>query len=194
LQVSLSTENVRSEEDETSRYETLYQIPKYKDRIVISTQSQIRPEINFWLWEQDQLPDLWESMLNQIELSQSKIHADVYEAILSRAGEQDLEQAKLLAEDMRDRVSTLQELSPALYEFYIYYYLHRQQPERSAVWNGLYANYVKHNPGVNQKFYELHTKLNKSKLQQVEERVETIIRKTDWGLLKIKDLPDDIKS
>jgi len=172
--------------DEVSRYFAIANISKYQNKIVRETKG-VRPEINLWLYKKTGNPDNWESMVNGVEMAES-VHRDVYTVMMAKAANSSMQEAKKIADLILSGTEFLNDLPPEVFEFYVLYYLKAGADFKSAVWHGLYAEYVKNNPGINIQYFKSHRKMNNTKLKEAQDLVDSIVFDTDWMGLKISNL------
>lgn len=187
LENSVIAQNVKRKDDEISRYTTVANISKYQDKIVGET-TGVRPEINLWLYQKTGNHDYWESMMNGVDMS-DKIHQDVYTVMMAEIAPRDVDKAKEIADLMLSRTDYLNDLSPEIYEFYVHYYLQVGDGFKSAIWYGLYAEYIKENPGINSEYYGRNLKMKVNKIKKAQDIVDSLVLKTNWAGLKIQEIP-----
>lgn len=185
LENAVLAQSSRRKSDEVSRYVAIANISDYQNKIVRETKG-IRPEINLWLYKKTGNTDHWESMVNGVAMTES-VHRDVYFVMMADASSRSMDEAKKIADLQLARTELLNELNPDVFEFYVRYYINKEDNFRAAVWYGLYAEYVENNPGINNQYFKLHEKMNKSKLDDAQKLVDSIVFDTDWMGLKIKD-------
>jgi hypothetical protein len=185
LENSVLAQSSRKKSDEVSRYFTITNISDYQNKIVRETKG-IRPEINLWLYKKTGNTDHWESMVNGVALIDS-VHRDIYFVMMADASSRSMDEAKKIADLQLARTELLNELNPDVFEFYVRYYIHKGENFRAAVWYGLYAEYVENTPGINNQYFKLHEKMNKSKLDDAQKLVDSIVFDTNWMGLKVKD-------
>jgi hypothetical protein len=176
--------------DEVSRYYTIANIPKYQNKIVKETKG-IRPEINLWLYQKTGDKDYWESMVNGVDMTEN-VHHDVYTVMMAEAATRSMEEAKEIADLLLDRTEFLNDLTPEVFEFYIMYYSKKKDNFKSAVWHGLYTEFVKENPGINNIYFKSHGHMKNSTLVDAQKLVDSIIFDADWMGLKINDIKKEI--
>jgi hypothetical protein len=186
LENAVLAQSARRKSDEISRYYTIAHISDYQNKIIKETKG-IRPEINLWLYKKTGNADYWESMLNGVELAQS-VHKDVYTVMMAEAASRSMDESKEIADVVRGSTEFLNDLPPEVFEFYVLYYSKNGDNFKSAVWHGLYAEYVNKNPGINTHYFTSHGKMKNSKLNKAQKLVDSIIFDADWMGLKIKDL------
>jgi hypothetical protein len=190
LENAVLAQSARKKSDEVSRFYAIANIPNYQNKIVKQTKG-VRPEINLWLYKKTGNTDYWESMLNGVDMTDN-VHHDVYTVMMADAATRSMDEAKKIADLMLTRTEFLNDLTPEVFEFYILYYVKNQENFKSAVWHGLYAEYVKRNPGINVKYFKSHGNMKNSTLDDAQDIVDNIVFDTDWMGLKIKDLGDVI--
>jgi hypothetical protein len=185
LENAVLAQSARKKSDEVSRFLTIANIPTYQNKIVKETKG-VRPEINLWLYKKTRNPDYWESMVNGVEMAEN-VHRDVYTVMMAEAATRNIVEAKEIADLLLGRTEFLNDLTPEVFEFYILYYVKNGDDFKSAVWHGLYAEYVNKNPGINTQYFKSHRKMKNSKLQDAQKLVDSIVFDTDWMGLKVKD-------
>ncbi|MDP5030135.1 DUF2989 domain-containing protein [Paraglaciecola sp.] len=190
LENSVIAQNVKRKDDEISRFTTLANISSYQDKIVRDTKG-VRPEINLWLYQKTGNPDYWESMVNGVDMA-DKVHPDVYTVMMADVAPRSMDKAKEIADLMLSRTDFLNDLSPEVYEFYVYYYLDSGDNFKSAIWYGLFAEYIKQNPGINSEYYGRHLKMKVNRIKKAQDIVDALVLKTNWTGLKIKDIPNGL--
>jgi hypothetical protein len=116
------------------------------------------------------------------------VHNDVYTVMMAEAGNRSIDDAKKIADLLLGRTEFLNDLPPEVFELYVLYYLKIGDNFKSAVWNGLYAEYVKNNPGINIHYFKSHKKMQDFTLNKAQKLVDSIIFATDWMGLKVSDL------
>ncbi|MCF2948573.1 DUF2989 domain-containing protein [Paraglaciecola aquimarina] len=172
--------------DEVSRFATIANIPRYQDKIVKETKG-VRPEINLWLYKKTGNRDYWESMINGVDMAKS-VHQDVFIVMMAEAASNNIEEAKKIADSLLRRTELLNQLSPEVFKFYITYFLNHGDEFKSAVWHGLYAEYVENKPGINTQYFQFHKKMKSSTLEDAQELVDSIVFDTNWLGSTIKDI------
>lgn len=187
LHNSVAAKSRRNKSDEISRYETISRISHFQDKLVNETRG-VRPEINLWLYKRNGDPDKWESMLNGVKVA-SKVHPDVYLAMMANAAMGSIDKAKGIADELKVKSRYLNSMPPELYEFYITYYLQEGQPFKSAVWQGLYAHYLKQNSGINEEYFKRYEKMSAVRLGEAKGLVSRILFTSSWAELEYTDLP-----
>ncbi|MFT6779655.1 MAG: hypothetical protein ACJAV1_003598 [Paraglaciecola sp.] len=190
LDNTILAQSVRRKSDEVSRFYAVANISDYQNKIVRETKG-IRPEINLWRYTKTGNTDYWESMVNGVDMAEH-VHNDVYTAMMAEAGNSGIDEAKKIADLLLDRTEFLNDLPPEVFELYVLYYLESGDDFKSAVWNGLYAEYVKNNPGINIHYFKSYKKMQNSTLDKAQKLVDSIIFDTDWIGLKISELKNVI--
>jgi hypothetical protein len=186
LENAVLAQSVRRKSDEVSRFYAIANIPDYQNKIVKETKG-VRPEINLWLYTKTGNPDNWESMVNGVGMAEN-VHNDVYTAMMAEAGNRSIDKAKEIADLLLGRTEFLNDLPPEVFEFYVLYYLKSGDNFKSAVWHGLYAEYVKNNPGINIHYFKSHKNMKNAILDKAQKLVDSIIFDTDWMGLRVNDL------
>jgi hypothetical protein len=186
LENAVLAQSVRRKSDEVSRFYAIANIPDYQNKIVKETKG-IRPEINLWRYKKTGNADYWESMVNGVDMAEH-VHNDVYTAMMAEAGNRSIDEAKEIADLLLARTEFLNDLPPEVFELYVLYYLESGDDFKSAVWNGLYAEYVKNNPGINTHYFKSQKKMQNSTLDKAQKLVDSIIFDTDWIGLRISEL------
>jgi hypothetical protein len=190
LENAILAQSVRRKSDEVSRFYAIANIPDYQNKIVRETKG-IRPEINLWRYTKTGNSDYWESMVNGVGMAEN-VHNDVYTVMMAEAGNRSINEAKKIADLLLGRTEFLNDLPPEVFELYVLYYLESGENFKSAVWNGLYAEYVKNNPGINIHYFKSHKKMQDPALYKAQKLVDSIIFDTDWMGLKISELKNVI--
>jgi hypothetical protein len=190
LENAILAQSVRRKSDEVSRFYAIANISDYQNKIVRETKG-IRPEINLWRYTKTGNADYWESMVNGVDMAEH-VHNDVYTAMMAEAGNRGIDEAKKIADLLLGRTEFLNDLPPEVFELYVLYYLESGDDFKSAVWNGLYAEYVKNNPGINIHYFKSYKKMQNSTLDKAQKLVDSIIFDTDWIGLRISELKNVI--
>jgi hypothetical protein len=179
-------QSARQKSDEISRYSTIANIPNYQNKIVKETKG-VRPEINLWLYKKTGNTDYWESMVNGVKMTEN-VHQDVYTVMMAEAATHSMDDARKIADLLLGRTEFLNDLAPEIFEFYILYYLKKEDNFKAAVWHGLFNEFIEENPGINTRYFKFHGNMKSSTLKDAQELVDNIIFDSDWKGLRVKDL------
>ncbi len=188
LENAFVSETVRNKEDKQSQINTIRKITELQKDILASTRTGARPEVNLWLWQRSQNEQYFESMRNGVELA-DQVHQDVYVALMLETAKKDLEGARAYAKMVLERATIIADIEPRIYEFYVGYYMNKEQYHKAAVWQGLYSALDKEKAKVNQNFFGLYDKLNQRQLKKAQDEVDDLLFDAKWLNKKMDAFP-----
>lgn len=188
LENAVLAQSARQKSDEVSRFSTIANIPGYQNKIVKETRG-IKPEINLWLYRKTGNTDYWELMVKEAAMS-DKAHQDVYIVMMAELASSSMHEAKKLADLLLKRTENLEDLTPEVFEFNITYYLKNGDDFKSAVWHGLYAEYIKKTPGINTEYFKFYRNMKNTTLDKAQKVVDSIVFDTNWLGANIKDIEE----
>lgn len=187
LENAVLAQSERNRSNEISRFEAIQNIPDYQNKIISETKGA-RPEINLWLYKETGDDIHWESMLNGVPLAKD-IHPDVYTYMIAEATNRDIEEAKKLADTLLYKNKLISDLPADLYSFYTLYYLKKNNIFKSAVWQGLYAQFVQNKTSINHEYFERYEKTNLREIKKAQAVVDDLIFDMNWKGMEIADIP-----
>lgn len=173
------SEAVRNKDDKQSQITTIRKIPEIQKALISSTQRMIRPEVNLWLWTYSQNQDYWESMVNGFE-SADEVHVDVYVALMTQTAKRDMPKALEYARLALQKAKVIADIQPTVYEFYVGYYLDKNELEKAAIWQGLYSALDSEKAKVNEAYFRLFEKMNSSQIRAAQEKVDELLFDAKW--------------
>lgn len=174
--------------DEVSRYSTIANISGYQKKIVKETKG-IKPEINLWLYRNTGKADYWRLMVKELAKTDNA-HQDVYIVMMAETATHSMQDAKKIADLLLRRTEYLDDLTPEVFEFNIMYYLKSGDDFKSAIWHGLYAEYIKKTSGINSQYFKFYGGMKNTTLKNAQKVVDSIVFDTNWLGSNIKDIEE----
>ncbi|MCC2617764.1 DUF2989 domain-containing protein [Aestuariibacter halophilus] len=191
LEDAYVSENVRNKKDKQSQVSTIRKIPEIQRDIMADTRSLVRPEINLWLWQNTQNDDYLESIKNGVEMAES-IHPDVYIAMMYEAARHDLEKARDYARKVLANATVIADIEPKVYEFYIEYYIRKEDFHKAAIWQGLYSARDKERAEINADYFQLHEKMTDRQMANAQSKVEELLFDARWLNKSMSEFPREL--
>lgn len=188
LEDAFISESIRNKADKQSQIITIRNIPELQKGLLESTRAMVRPEINLWLWTRSQRQDHWESMANGFEAAE-QVHSDVFVALMTVTAKSDMEKALQFARKAIAKAEVIKDIQPAVYEFYVGYYLDKQQLLKAAIWQGLYSAKDASKARVNQDYFRLHEKMSPQQMKQAQDKVDSLLFDAKWLNKKMDAFP-----
>lgn len=188
LENAFVSETVRNKEDKQSQINTIRKITELQKEILSASRSEVRPEVNLWLWQRSQDEQYFESIRNGVELAK-EVHQDVYIALMLETAKKDLDQAREYARMVLSKATIIADIEPRVYEFYIGYYLNQEDYHKAAVWQGLYSALDLDKAKVNQQYFGLYDKLSKRQISAAQDEVEELLFDAKWLNKKMNAFP-----
>lgn len=188
LEDAYVSETVRSKKDKQSQMNTIRKIVDLQKDVLASSRSGARPEVNLWLWQRSQQDHHFESMVNGIDMV-DYVHQDVYIAMMFETAKKDIEKAREYAKVVLSRAEIIADIEPRVYEFYVGYYLRKEDFHKAAVWQGLYSALDKEKAEVNQRFFQLPKKLSQRQINKAQDEVDSLLFDAKWLNKKMDAFP-----
>lgn len=188
LEDAFVSETIRNKADKQSQITTIRNIPELQKELVASTRSLTRPEVNLWLWTHSQRKDHWESMVNGFEVAKD-VHADVYVALMTDTSKKDMDLALKYARNALSKADVISDIQPAVYEFYVGYYLDQKNMHKAAVWQGLYSALDKDKAEVNAHYFRLYEKMSDAQIEAAQDEVDDLLFDAKWLNKKMSSFP-----
>lgn len=179
LEDAYISEAVRSKTDKQSQIVTIRNIPELQKKLLASTRQMTRPEINLWLWTNSQRSDHWESMVNGFKTA-SEVHPDVLVAMMNQTAKKDLDKALVFARQALAKADVIDDIKPAVYEFYVGYYLEKNDLTKAAIWQGLYSAKDEQKAEVNKHYFKLYEKMSESQIKAAQKTVDELLFDAKW--------------
>ncbi|WJG08703.1 DUF2989 domain-containing protein [Aliiglaciecola sp. LCG003] len=173
------SQSVRNKSDKQSQVTTIQQIPALQKKLVNSTVKMSRPEVNLWLWSHSQRQDNWESMENGFQ-DAKEVHVDIYVALMADAAENDMEKGLEFARLALQKASVIADIQPSVYEFYVGYYLAKNDLIKAAVWQGLYSALDEEKAHINANYFRLFEKMSTSQISAAQSKVDELLFDAKW--------------
>lgn len=191
LENAYVSETVRNKADKQSQITTIRRISEVQKDILASTRSIARPEVNLWLWQRSQDDSYLESMKNGVEMVE-EVHEDVYVTLMSEIGKKDLEKAREFARAALDKANIIADIHPAVYEFYVGYYLQKGDLHKAAVWQGLYSALDESRARINESYFRLHEKMSRRALSKAASEVDSLLFDARWLNKSMDEFPTEL--
>lgn len=173
------SEAVRNKDDKQSQITTIRKIPELQKELISQTQKMVRPEVNLWLWTYSRNNDYWESMVNGFATA-TEVHVDVYVAMMTQTAKKDMPKALEYARLALEKANVIADIQPTVYEFYVGYYLDREELNKAAIWQGLYSALDKEKAEVNAAYFKLYEKMTSSQIRSAQEKVDELLFDAKW--------------
>lgn len=190
LDNAVIVQSARDRNNDASRFEAVRKIPDYQNEIASGVRG-VKPEVHLWRYKQSGDNMHWSAMVGDYDKS-ANMHPDVYTYMISEATSRDIEKAKSIADDFLYKNEKISDLPPELYGFYTTYYLKSGNVYKSAVWQGLYANFVQGGLTIDSGYFERHEVISFRQMEKAQSAVDDIVHRTQWRGLKISDIPRDV--
>ncbi len=191
LEDAYISETIRNKADKQTQIITIRNIPELQKELIASTRSMTRPEINLWLWIRSQREDHWESMVNGYE-SAKEVHPDVYVALMTQTAKKDMDKALDFARKALSKAQVIDDIQPAVYEFYVGYYLDKKQLLKAAIWQGLYSAKDEEKAEVNRHYFKLHEKMTSEQIERAQDKVDELLFDAKWLNKKMDAFPSSL--
>ncbi|GAA6183480.1 MULTISPECIES: DUF2989 domain-containing protein [Alteromonadaceae] len=192
LEDAFVSEAVRNKDDKQSQIITIRKIPEIQKELIASTRAIARPEVNLWLWTNSQNDDNWESMVNGFETAKD-VHVDVYVALMTRYAKYNKEQGLEYARQALKKADVIKDIQPSVYEFYVGYYLDKNELEKAAIWQGLYSALDKSKAEVNAHYFKLFEKMSPSQIRVAQSKVNDLLFDAKWLYKDMDSFPKNLQ-
>ena len=191
LEDAYASSHVRSQKDKQSQIITINRISELQAELVNRTNQLIRPEINLWRWLRTQNDDFIESMRNGAEMA-DEVHADVYEALMMSEATTNWESGLQYARKALKGAKIISDINPRVYEFYVGYYLDKNQVHKAAVWQGLYSALDEEKAKVNARYFQLYEKMSQAQINKAQKEVEGLLFDAKWLNKNMTEFPKSL--
>ncbi|GAC15615.1 DUF2989 domain-containing protein [Aliiglaciecola lipolytica] len=192
LEDAFVSEAVRNKSDKQSQITTIRKIPEIQKELIASTRSMSRPEVNLWLWTYSQNQDNWESMVNGFETAQ-EVHVDVYVALMTKSAKSNMSEGVKYARMALEKADLIKDIQPSVYEFYVGYYLDKNDLQKAAIWQGLYSALDKNKAEVNAQYFKLFEKMSPSQIHIAQKKVDDLLFDAKWLNKDMSTFPENLK-
>ncbi|GAA0855643.1 DUF2989 domain-containing protein [Aliiglaciecola litoralis] len=179
LEDAFVSEAVRNKQDKQSQIATIRNIPELQKVLLASTRTMSRPEVNLWLWTYSQSQDNWESMVNGFETAK-EVHVDVYVALMTQTAKQSQSKALEYARMALKKAQVIKDIQPSVYEFYVGYYLDKNELKKAAIWQGLYSALDEKKASVNAGYFRLYEKMTAAQIRAAQQEVDSLLFDAKW--------------
>lgn len=191
LEDAYVSEAVRNKSDKQSQIVTIRNIPEIQKQLISSSRSLTRPEVNLWLWTYSQREDAWESMVNGFESAQN-VHVDVFVALMTQTAKKDMPKALEFARKALKKANVIKDIQPSVYEFYVGYYLDKNELQKAAIWQGLYSALDKEKAQVNAEYFRLYEKMSSAQIRAAQNQVDALLFDAKWLAKDMTSFPTDL--
>ncbi|GAB2696401.1 hypothetical protein [Aliiglaciecola aliphaticivorans] len=131
-------------------------------------------------------------MVNGYETAK-EVHVDVYVALMTHSAEYNHEQGIKYARQALKKADVIKDIQPSVYEFYVGYYLQKNELEKAAIWQGLYSALDKNKAEVNAHYFKLFEKMSPSQIRRAQNKVDELLFDAKWLNKDMGSFPTDLQ-